>query len=113
MTEPVFLAYFNEIFKKYCPSTLWSKYSALKKMALSETRVDLKEFYQLHAFIKNKNLGYKSAKSESLTMEDVNNFLKYAPNRNYLSHKVSFLIKIYICFFKVKYFNFIINKNNF
>ncbi|XP_031359091.1 uncharacterized protein LOC116182690 [Photinus pyralis] len=82
------LAYFEEKQQGFSPSSLWSLYSMLKATILVKKNIDISRFPKLIAFIKRQNDGYKPKKSKVLTREEMDRFLKDAPNDKYLLSKV-------------------------
>lgn len=86
--ENVVLAYFNDEFKSYKPSTLWSYYSMLKSTILVEKDVDISKFSKVIAYLKRKNAGFKPKKSKILSREQIDKFLLEAPDELYLLTKV-------------------------
>lgn len=87
-TESVFLAYFDEMSKKYQSSTLWSIYSMLKITVKIKHEVQMKTYGNLIALLKRLSSGHKGKKSKVFTSEDVETFLNNAPNEKYLATKV-------------------------
>lgn len=73
-------------------ASLWSKYSMLKSTLLVHENINISGFTKVIAFLKKCNIGYESNKSKIFTREEVNKFMKEAPNDEYLLTKVSILI---------------------
>lgn len=90
--EAVLLAYFSELSKTVCPSTLWSKFSMLKAMISVKDEVDIGKYKKLKGFLKNKNVGFTSKKSKAFTSEDIKRYLADAPDEVHLDRKVGILI---------------------
>lgn len=88
LNEEVVLAYFDGLSKNHKPSTLWSLYSILKKMLSCNYNINIAEYDELLAFIKKKNDGYQSKKSNVFTVDEMKKFLVEAPNEQYLAMKV-------------------------
>lgn len=65
-TESVFLAYFDEMSKKYKSSTLWSIYSMLKTTIKTKHEVQIKTFTNLTSFLKRLSSGYKGKSQKFL-----------------------------------------------
>ncbi|KAB0790419.1 hypothetical protein PPYR_15212, partial [Photinus pyralis] len=59
----------------------------LKATILIKKNIDISRFPKLIAFIKRQNDGYKPKKSKLLTREEMDRFLKEAPNDKYLLSK--------------------------
>lgn len=88
-SENVILAYFSELTKKYKPPSLWCVYSMLKSTIKTKNGIDIKTYTKLTAFLKRCSDGYTSRKSKILSSNDVEKFLKEAPDHIYLATKVS------------------------
>lgn len=88
-TESVLLAYFLEKSKYYKPSTMWSYYSMLKATLNVHDNIDISRYARLIAFLKRKSDGYKPKKSKILSREEIELFLREAPDDLYLMMKVS------------------------
>lgn len=88
-SETVLLAYFLEKSGKYsAPSSLWSEYSMLRATISLNDNVDISKYAKLKAFLKKKNIGYVSKKSEVFTIEEIQTFLSEAHDQIYLMKKV-------------------------
>lgn len=88
ISENVMLAYFNELSEKLKPSTIWSKYSMLKSTININCNIDIGTYKKLTAFVKRQSDGFKSKKSKVLSAENIDSFLKEAPDVTYLATKV-------------------------
>lgn len=88
-SENVILAYFEEQSKSYKASTLWSQYSMLRSTLSIKNNVDISKYVKLRAFLKRQNDNYKPKKSKTLTSEEIQKFLKEAPDYKYLLTKVN------------------------
>lgn len=89
LTEDIFLKYFNDLAKKYKPTTLWCLYSMLKNIVQIKHGIDLKTYSNLTKFLRRHACGYKSTKAKMLSPNDVETFLKEAPDNKHLATKVS------------------------
>lgn len=87
--ENVLLAYFQEQSTFKTPATLWSLYSVLKSMINLQRNVNIGNYNELLAFLKNKSKGYTSAKPKIFTDEEITKFIEEAPDITYLATKVS------------------------
>lgn len=89
-TENVLLAYFSELVtkSKMKSSTLWSEYSMLKAVINLRKAVDVSKFLKLRAYLKKQGEGYSPKKSRVLTKNQVDLFLRDAPDNKYLATKV-------------------------
>lgn len=88
-SENVFMAYFKELSSKYKPSSLWCLYSMLKSTVRTKNGVDLKTYSNLSAYLKRLSDGFRSKKSKVLSSDDIEKFIKDAPDNQYLATKVS------------------------
>lgn len=88
-SETVLLAYFGWLSKKYKSSTLWSMYSMLRTTLSINNYIDISKYCKLHSFLKRKSDGFKSQKSKIFSSDEINTFLKNAPDSKYLMTKVS------------------------
>lgn len=64
----------------------------LKSMLLVQENVNIAKFMKVTAFLKKCNVGYQPVQSKILTREEVNRFLKEAPDEQYLLAKVCIII---------------------
>lgn len=94
LDESVFLVYFDELSKKYKPSTLWSIWSMLRSTMMLRQNVNINDYAKLKSFLKNKTKGYKPKKAAVLTMPQIRQFINNSDDHIYLSTKV-----IYYFFF--------------
>lgn len=65
-------------------SLLWSKYSMVKSMLLLHENVDISRFFKVTTFLRKQSVVYEPKKATILTRDDVNRFLKEAPDEQYL-----------------------------
>ena len=86
--EDTLLAYFQEFSEKYAASSLWPEFSKLKTMIYNKEKFDLSCFKELQAFIKRQVKGYKPKQAETLTSEQINDFILNAPDATHLAQKV-------------------------
>lgn len=90
ITEDILLGYFFEKSKNRKPSSLWSYYSMLKSTLNLYNNINISKFPKLIAFLKRKNDGYKPKKSKILNRDEIELFLKEAPDNVYLMMKVCY-----------------------
>lgn len=88
-SESVLLVYFAEKAKHCKASTLWSCYSMIKASLGVKNNVDISKYSRLLAFLKKQNVGYHPKKSRILTREQIDRFLKEAPDEKFLMVKVN------------------------
>lgn len=93
-SENVLLTYFDEMSKKFKPTTLWSQYSMIKTMLNVKNNVDIGNYGKLKLFLKRRSDGYKPKKSKVFTSEEITKFLKEAPDNEYLLSKVILIMGI-------------------
>ncbi|XP_061726715.1 uncharacterized protein LOC133532183 [Cydia pomonella] len=91
--EEVLLMYFEQISAKYKPTSLWAFYSMLKCGLKRRHNVNIKEYAQLGAFLKNLSKGYVK-KVKVLTFENVEKFIDEAPDNKYLAIKVALILGV-------------------
>src|SRR5436190_18544419 len=60
------IVYFKELSKKLKPSTIWSVWSILKSTLNTRDNVNINNFLNLKALVKNNSKGYKPKKSSVL-----------------------------------------------
>ncbi|CAH2267948.1 jg8410 [Pararge aegeria aegeria] len=94
LSEHVFLAYFEELAKKYKPSTLWCIYSMLKATVKARDDVDIKNYTNLVDYLKRLSIGFTKAKVKVLSAEHIQQFLREAPDIHYLVTKVVLIFSI-------------------
>lgn len=97
-TETIMLEYFREMSNTYAPSSLWAKYSMLRSEIKIKHDTDIKACISLQKFLKNKSKGFKQKKSKTFSEEEIERFLREAPNEKYLLTKVSEIKSVKIRF---------------
>ncbi|KAJ8978489.1 hypothetical protein NQ317_009117, partial [Molorchus minor] len=91
-TENALLVYFDEKSKVVCSTTLWAYYSMMKSVIIIRENVDISKFPRLLAFLKRQNVdGFKPKKLNVYTIEQVDQFLREAPDAKYLVMKVALI----------------------
>ena len=88
-SENCLLIYFNEMAKKFKPSTIWCQYSMLKQTLKLREKIDISGFHHLTAKLKNDSKGYQYKKANVFEASAVEKFLRGAPDEIYLATKVS------------------------
>lgn len=99
-SENVLLAYFSDLSKEYCPSTMWSYYSMVKATLSVKNDVDISKYKKLTAFLKQKGRNHIPKKSKTLSQEDILKFLINAPDEVYL------MMKVIYAYFSIISYNF-------
>lgn len=94
-TENVFLAYFEEKSKVWKSSSLWSHYSMIKAKLRIHSDIDISKHFKLIAYLKRQGEGYQPKKSKILTRDQIEQFLKGAPDDEYLLMKVVAIVGIF------------------
>lgn len=87
-TESDCLAFFIERGNCLKPNSLWTEYSMINTFLVVEKSVDLKQFSSLTEFMKSRALGYKSKTSKIFTKKQIVQFVRDAPDLDYLMMKV-------------------------
>lgn len=90
-SENVLLPYFEELSTKYKPTSLWSHFSILKSTLNLKNNVKIDNYSKVRAFLKRKSEGFQKKRAKTLTSDEINRFIKEAPDSIYLATKVKFL----------------------
>lgn len=90
-SENVMLAYMAEKSTVAKPSTLWSVYLMLKATLSVRDDTDIGKYRKVTAFLKRKADGYKPKKSKILNREQIEKFMKEAPNETFLMMNIIIL----------------------
>lgn len=97
-SENVLVGYFADLAKKYAASTLWSYYSMIKATLRTKNDVDISQYTQLIAFLKQKGKNHIFKQSKTLSQQEIITFLLNAPDEIYLMMKVGYFRKLRYCF---------------
>lgn len=73
---------------KTCVVKLWGNYSMLKRLLIIKHNVNIKNYSQLIAFLKQNAEGYQSKQANVFTGDEVNRFISEAPDDQFLAVKV-------------------------
>ena len=95
LNETVVLAYIAGLAKTFKPSSLWTKFSMLRKSLQICENVDIYKFGKVVAFVKKQNIGYKPKKSKTLNDEQCRKFIMEAPDDQFLLSKVVLIFGLY------------------
>lgn len=87
-SEDVLLAYFNELSNKFKSTSLWVHYSMIKATLNIKNQIDISNYTELTAFLRNKSAGYETKKSKTFSSADIKKFINEAPDDVYFSTKV-------------------------
>lgn len=96
VNESVLLVYFTKELKDLKASTAWSTYSMLRATLNIKENIEIKKFHKLRAHLKKRNKGYRSKQSAILTKEQIYQFVRDAPDIEYLAMKVTFT-NLFLC----------------
>lgn len=88
VSQNVLMTYFSELAAKHKPSTLWVMFSMLKATLRTNDDLDISLWTNLTDYLKRNNVGYKPAKAKMFTEEDVERFIREAPDEQWLDVKV-------------------------
>lgn len=94
INEDVLLSYFLNVRKKSASSSLWKKYSMLKSTLNVYKNIDISKYGKLIAFLKSESRAYKPKKAQVLEKEHIEQFLKEAPDCDYLMMKVFYIFLV-------------------
>ncbi|KAK4875617.1 hypothetical protein RN001_012039 [Aquatica leii] len=92
VTENVMISFFKGKRETFKSSTLWKLYSMLRTMLNIRQNIDIAKFANLQVLLKNYSKSYIAKKSKTLNFDQVEAFLKNAPDINYLVVKVALII---------------------
>lgn len=95
-SENVLLAYFQELSNQMKPTTLWSIYSMLRTTLNIYNNLNITAYAKLTDFLKSNSYGFKSRKSKILSSKQIDEFLKNAPDKEYLFMKVIFVVQFLV-----------------
>ncbi|KAB0804760.1 hypothetical protein PPYR_01730 [Photinus pyralis] len=94
LNETVVLAYVSGLSKVFKASSLWTKFSMLKKALIVNGNVDISRFGKVIAFMKAQNVNYVPKKSKILSVEDTRQFILEASD-DFLLCKVVLIFGLY------------------
>ncbi|XP_015125083.1 uncharacterized protein LOC107046879 [Diachasma alloeum] len=92
ITDFVLLGYFHCVARKAKPTTLWSRFSMLKKTLSTYEAIDISQFPKVRNFLAVNSKGYEPKKSQVLNDENIDTFIREAPDVIYLAIKVALII---------------------
>ncbi|KAJ8918237.1 hypothetical protein NQ315_014107 [Exocentrus adspersus] len=87
ITEEVLLAYFFNVENHFAASSMWTKYSMLKSMLKVHKGIDISKYGKLTSYLKVGSRIYKTNKAKILERNQIEEFLKKAPDVEYLQVK--------------------------
>ncbi|KAJ8910396.1 hypothetical protein NQ315_010457 [Exocentrus adspersus] len=95
ITEEVLLSYFFNVKKNFAASLMWTKYSMLKSMLKVHKGIDISKYGKLTSYLKvGKSRKYKTKKAKILERNQIEEFLKKAPDVEYLQGKVALILGV-------------------
>ncbi|KAJ8912151.1 hypothetical protein NQ315_006115 [Exocentrus adspersus] len=94
ITEEVLLAYFFNVEKHFAASSMWTKYSMLKSILKVHKGIDISKYGQLTSYLKVGSRKYKTKKAKILERNQIEEFLKKAPDVEYLQVKVALFLGV-------------------
>ncbi|KAJ8909670.1 hypothetical protein NQ315_008900, partial [Exocentrus adspersus] len=94
ITEEVLLAYFFNVEKHFAASSMWTKYSMLKSMLKVHKGIDISQYGKLTSYLKVGSRKYKTKKAKILERNQIEEFLKKAPDVEYLQVKVALILGV-------------------
>ncbi|KAJ8918170.1 hypothetical protein NQ315_014036 [Exocentrus adspersus] len=97
VTEDVLLAYMNQLWARFSPNSLWTKWSMLKSCLEIKESVQIRRFQKVIAFLKRKNKRYIPRKAKVLSKEQVERFRLDAPDDLWLLAKIVTIFGIFGC----------------
>lgn len=104
-TENVLLAYFSELSTKYKASSLWTFYSMLRSTLNLNNGINIENYSKLRALLKRQSEKHVTKKAKTFTPEQLNNFIKEAPDEKYLATKVVniTIIQSFLSYSQIRY----------
>lgn len=87
-SEEVLQWYIRDLSTKKSPSTLWCTYSMLKSVIKLKHNIDIGQYAELIAFLKDQSKGYTAVTAPVFTDEEITKFMNSAPDSVYLATKV-------------------------
>ncbi|KAJ8912814.1 hypothetical protein NQ315_014397 [Exocentrus adspersus] len=95
ISETVLLGYFSDLSENFSPSSLWSKYSMVKKTLMVNKNFNIANYHKLIEYLKQGSKGYQPKKSKTLSRENVLKFIHEAPNETFFMKKVALIFGIF------------------
>lgn len=96
ISENTLLPYFREMLKEKKPTTMWSEYSALKKMLRVRHAIDISAFASISDTLKQESKRHQKKKAATFTSEQVDEFLEKAPDTlEFQQDKLALLLGLY------------------
>lgn len=89
-TEELLLSYFEDLSESYSPNTLWTYYAMLRHQMLENQNINIEPYSKLRKYIKDiQTNGPQGKKSKYFFRDELDTFIRSAPDSIYLATKVS------------------------
>jgi len=95
ISENTLLAYLQHLLETRSVSTCWTIYSCLKKMIRINDGLDISRWPMLTDVLKTKSATHQKKKAKVFTREEIDRFLKDAPNDQFLEDKLALLLGLH------------------
>lgn len=95
VVDDVLLVYLSEKSNNFKPSTLWSRFSMIKKCLQVKENIDVSSFPKTMAFLKKQSTGYVPKKASVFTADQISKFMVTAPDNTWLLDKVILILGIF------------------
>jgi site-specific recombinase XerD len=93
VTGSVLCAYFKAHEAKYKPSTMWTHFSAIKSVLVSEHNVSVTGVEAVTKFLKSKSAQQVKKRAPIFSQQDISLYLTSAPNSSCLHYKLAVLFQ--------------------
>lgn len=88
--EELLLSYFEDLSESYSPSTLYTYYAMLRHQMLENQNINIEPYSKLRQYLKDLQVnGPQGKKAKYFTRDELDTFIRTAPNTIYLATKVS------------------------
>lgn len=105
LSEDNVLRYLVLLSKNYCPTTLISTFSMIKACFLVKEKINLSEYKFVTGFLNKNSENYIPKTAKVLEEEDMEKFIRTAPDEEYLLHKVILIMGIQGCIRRKEIYN--------
>ncbi|HEY0749590.1 MAG TPA: tyrosine-type recombinase/integrase [Chitinophagaceae bacterium] len=95
ISENTLLAYMRHLLETKIVSTCWTIYSCLKKMIRVNDGINISQWPMVTDVLKTKAATHLKKKAKIFKREEVDRFLKDAPNDQYLEDKLALLLGLH------------------
>lgn len=87
-SEAILMTYFEELGINKLSTSLYSSYSMLKATMIINDSVDIASYHMLTKYLKEKSVGHKPKRAKIFTEDEIERFIKEAPDEAWLDVKV-------------------------